>query len=123
MPFRRTRSELGRGDKVIAVKAIGRVPEGTAGVIQLVDGFKWTRYWVRWNDGEWTGSVDNGAVVAAKRYDDYKREQAEAATRAPVAKALTTEAAPAKAGGGSGVPEHLLERSRLARERKAAAAG
>jgi hypothetical protein len=120
MPFRRSSTELRRGSKVIAVKALGRVPEGTRGVIQLVNGFKWTRYWVRWDDGEWTGSVDAGAVVAANAYEAYKKA---AATRTTTTKAVTVAAAAPTATGGSGIPEHLLERSRLARERKAAAAG
>jgi hypothetical protein len=123
MPFRRPRTELRRGDKIIAVKAIGRTPEGAKGRIQVVDGFKWTRYWVLWDTGEWTGSVDAGSVVAASRYEAYKHDQAEAAARtaAAPAPAALAAAAPAAEGGGSGIPQHLLERSRLARERKAAA--
>jgi hypothetical protein len=127
MPWRRSaRKELRRGDKVIAVTPIGAIPEGTRGVIKVVDGFKWTRYWVAWETGEWMGSVDAGAVVAVDRYEEYKQEQAAAASRA-----AAPAAAVAAAGGGaatgdtpagstSGIPEHLLERSRLARERKAA---
>jgi hypothetical protein len=124
--------ELRRGDKVIAVQAIGAIPEGTRGIIKVIDGFAWTRYWVAWETGEWMGTVDAAAVVAADRYEEYKREMAEAAERAKApAKALSTAEAAAGAGaggggsagggsGGSGIPEHLLERSRLARERKAA---
>jgi hypothetical protein len=120
--------ELRRGDKVIAVEPIGVIPEGTRGVIKVIDGLAWTRYWVAWETGEWMGTVDAASVVAANRYEDYKREQAEAVERAKQPPAAVSpaaggaEAAGTKtAGAGAGgIPEHLLERSRLARERKAA---
>ncbi len=113
------------GSKVIAVKPIGRVPEGTRGVVKVVDGLRWTRYWVAWETGEWKGSIDDSQVVAADGYEEYKRQQADAAERRAAAPAATAEAeapadgAPAAAGGGR-VPEHLLERSRQARARAAA---
>jgi len=108
------------------VEALGAVPEGTRGVVKLVDGFRWTRYWVAWSTGEWMGSIDGASIVAADRYEDYQRERAEAADRAvnaPVAVAAAPaggDAEPAAAGGAGGrVPEHLLERSRQARARVA----
>jgi hypothetical protein len=123
MPWKRSkRKELRRGDKVIAVKTIGAIPEGTRGVIKVVDGFQWTRYWVAWETGQWMGTVDSAAVVGADRYEDYKREQAEAAASPPAAVAVAApeDGGEATAGSASGIPQHLLERSRLARERKAA---
>ena len=128
MPWRRSpRKELRRGDKVVAVRPIGAIPEGTGGVIKVVDGFKWTRYWVAWDTGEWMGSVDAGSVVAANRLAEWKQEQeslAASRSAAPVAVAGSDGGGAAgggAAGGGSagGVPEHLLERSRQARARKA----
>lgn len=123
-------SGLRPGDRVIAVEAIGKIPEGTGGVVKLVNGFKWTRYWVAWDTGDWMGSVDGAAVVAARRYEQYKRERSEAAQRpAPEPAEASANggsaagATAAKAGGGSAIPEHLLERSRQARARKAAAGG
>jgi hypothetical protein len=120
MPFRKASSEIRRGTKVIAVTQLGKIPEGTVGTIKLIDGFGWIRYWVSWETGEWMGSVDAGDVVAANRYEEYKREQLEKATRAasaPVVVAAATSAAAAPDGGGgdSRVPEHLLERSRARR--------
>jgi len=115
------------GDRVVAVQAVGAIPEGTRGRIKLVDGFGWTRYWVAWETGEWTGSVDGQAVVAVDRLEHYRAERAAAEERALVA-AVPGDAPAAAADGGGGdggggrVPEHLLERARQARERKAAQA-
>jgi len=120
------------GDKVVAVKPVGAIPEGTRGRIKVADGFGWIRYWVAWETGEWTGSVDAGSVVAADRLESYRAAQAAAAARAaapapPTGAPSGGEAAGGSEGGGGGgsdgrVPEHLLERARLARERKAAQA-
>jgi len=126
MARRRSGTALRPGSKVVAVESLGAVPEGTKGVVKLVDGFRWTRYWVAWETGEWMGSIDGSSIVAVGRYEDYKRERIEAAeraTHAPVAVAAVGAAAdaePADAGGAGGrVPEHLLERSRQARARVA----
>ena len=39
-------SVLRVGDKIVAVEAVGAIPEGTRGRVKLVDGFQWIRYWV-----------------------------------------------------------------------------
>jgi len=133
MPFRRRTDDSPRvGDWVVAVEPVGDIPEGTRGRIKVVDGFGWVRYWVAWETGEWTGSVDSASVVRTDRLEQWRaeREAAQAAAQA-------TQTAPASGpaggngdgGGGAGaagaapgggrVPEHLLERSRQARARKA----
>jgi hypothetical protein len=69
--------------------------------------------------------VDNSAVVAESRLEQYKADRAAAAERAAVRAAAPVAAeadAAGNGGGASGVPEHLLERSRQARARKAAQA-
>ncbi|GAC1590127.1 MAG: hypothetical protein NVS3B21_07420 [Acidimicrobiales bacterium] len=120
-------AELRARDRVIAVAPVGIVPEGSQGTIKLVVGQAWTRYWVAFDNGHWVNGVDPKQVVRLDRYEDWKTQQAAAAERAarpvPAAAALPEGGgAAAPAGAGSGIPEHLLERSRLARERKAAAA-
>jgi len=114
------------GDIVVAVEPVGAIPEGTRGRIKVVDGFEWIRYWVAWDTGEWTGSVDSSSVVAESRLEQYKADQAAAAERAAVKAAAPVpaeaDATAGNGGGTSGVPEHLLERSRQARARKAAQA-
>ncbi len=120
-------SVLGVGDRVVAVEPVGAIPEGTRGRIKLVDGFLWVRYWVAWETGEWTGSVDGASIVNVARLDRYRQERAQAAERAASDVARPAVAAPVAAGeaaggGGSKIPEHLVERARQARERKAAQA-
>jgi hypothetical protein len=118
------------GDKVVAVKPVGAIPEGTRGRIKVADGFGWIRYWVAWETGEWTGSVDAGSVVAADRLETYRAAQAAASAQAatpaqPSGAPSGGDGATGSGGGDAGdgrVPEHLLERARLARERKAAQA-
>jgi hypothetical protein len=105
------------------------VPAGTRGRVYLVDGFTWTRYRVLFENGADIGSLD-GAVLARPR--DFalaleRRKQAEIAAEAAAdqAEAAAEEgAAPAgddKTVNGVTVPAHLLDRSRRARDRLAAA--
>jgi hypothetical protein len=130
---RRSDGSVRVGDVVVAVQPVGDIPEGTRGKVKVIDGFGWLRYWVAWDTGEWTGSVDSEAVVRADRLEQWRADREASAAAALVAASAATEQAgegngdgtEAGAGGGgdSRVPEHLLERSRQARARKAAAAG
>ncbi|MGH9228677.1 MAG: hypothetical protein ACRD07_08095 [Acidimicrobiales bacterium] len=105
------------------------VPAGTRGRVYLVEGFTWTRYRVLFDNGVDIGSLD-GAVLARPR--DFasaleRREQAAIASKAAAEEAeAATEEGAATAGedktvNGVSVPAHLLDRSRRARERLAAA--
>jgi hypothetical protein len=105
------------------------VPAGTRGRVYLVDGFAWTRYRVLFDNGVDIGSLD-GAVLARPR--DFgsaleRREQEAAAAEAAAEEAeegAEEGAAPAGEGktvNGVSVPAHLLDRSKRARERLAAA--
>jgi hypothetical protein len=105
------------------------VPAGTRGRVYLVEGFTWTRYRVLFDNRVDIGSLD-GAVLARPR--DFasgleRREQAAVAAEAATeqAEAVAEEgAAPAvedKTVNGVSVPAHLLDRSKRARERLAAA--
>jgi len=131
MPFRRRSGDSPRvGDWVIAVEPIGDIPEGTKGRVKVVDGFGWVRYWVAWETGAWMGSVDSSSVVRADRLEQWRsdREAAQVPAAAHAERAAVTSAAGTNGGGDGGeaapgggrVPEHLLERSRQARARKAA---
>jgi hypothetical protein len=105
------------------------VPAGTRGRVYLVEGFTWTRYRVLFDNGVDIGSLD-GAVLARPR--DFasaleRREQAAIAAESAAEQAEAAaeeDAAPAgedKTVNGVSVPAHLLDRSRRARERLAAA--
>jgi hypothetical protein len=117
-----------RNERVKNLDDLPGVPAGTRGRVYLVEGFTWTRYRVLFDNGVDIGSLD-GAVLARPR--DFaaaleRREQvAIAAEAAEQAEAAAEEgAAPAgedKTVNGVSVPAHLLDRSRRARERLAAA--
>jgi hypothetical protein len=118
-----------RNERVKNLDYLPGVPAGTRGRVYLVEGFAWTRYRVLFDNGVDIGSLD-GAVLARPR--DFasaleRREQVaiaaeEAAEQAE--EAAEDGAAPAgedKTVNGVSVPAHLLDRSRRARERLAAA--
>jgi hypothetical protein len=117
-----------RNERVKNLDDLPGVPAGTRGRVYLVEGFTWTRYRVLFDNGVDIGSLD-GAVLARPR--DFaaaleRREQVMiAAEAADQAEAGAEEgAAPAgedKTVNGVSVPAHLLDRSRRARERLAAA--
>jgi hypothetical protein len=117
--------------RVVAVRPLVGVPEGTAGRVELVAGLTWIRYWVHFDNGVWLGSVDKDAVVAEDDWPDFQERRsaaaAEAARRAteapaPAVGAPAAEAAPAAdAGASSKIPAALLARSQAAKAKKAAA--
>lgn len=111
-----------KGDKVTATVTLPRVPEGTSGVVKLVNGLTWTRYWVFFDNGTDLGSIDQTALVRTKQWPDYQLQRTEKAAAAVVAPAAAASAAAngaaegASAATGSRVPEHLLERAKKRRE-------
>jgi hypothetical protein len=117
-----------RNEWVKNLDELPRVPAGTKGRVYLVEGFTWTRYRVLFDNGVDIGSLD-GAVLARPR--DFgaaleRREQAAAAEAAAEETEAAAEegAAPGDEGktvNGVSVPAHLLDRSKRARERLAAA--
>jgi hypothetical protein len=54
--------ELRKGDKVVAVEELPRVPLGTAGKISMVSGLRWTRYRVQFDNGVSLGSLDGRLI-------------------------------------------------------------
>ncbi len=105
------------------------VPAGTKGWVYLVEGFAWTRYRVLFDNGVDIGSLDGGVLARPRDFASAleRREQAVIASEAAAdeAGAAADEgAAPAaedKTVNGVSVPAHLLDRSKRARERLAAA--
>ncbi len=119
-----------RGDSVKTLDALPGVPKGATGRVYLVDGFAWTRYRVLFSNGVDVGSIDGSALARPKDYEDalVRREQAAQAdeTAATAGADGDGDAAAAGAGGdktvnGVVVPALLLDRSKRARERLAAA--
>jgi hypothetical protein len=118
-----------RNEWVKNLDELPRVPAGTKGRVYLVEGFTWTRYRVLFDNGVDIGSLD-GAVLARPRDFGAALERREQAAAAAEAAAEETEAAAeegaapgdeGKTVNGVSVPAHLLDRSKRARERLAAA--
>lgn len=115
-------------ERVTLTRDIRNVPEGTNGKIKVALGLTWARYWVQFDNGQWVGSVSAADLVREGDYEEFKKRRAEEALR-PKVEETPAEAPAADAGGGaagaanSRVPAHLLERSKKARERKAAGGG
>ena len=124
-----------RGTKVRLVDDIPGYPAGSTGKIAVANGFAWTRYWVRFDDGTAVGHVDHHALVRPRDYDEFlsarEREELEAVESAEQAAKASAEASdPAEtaavgAGASGGavqvngvtIPQRLLDMSAAARQR------
>lgn len=111
------------------------VPEGTTGKIKVINGFKWTRYWVFFENGVDLGQLDRGELVRPQHWDHYFEQKAIAEHQAKQAAEAAANGVAAEDTGGGGdaaadadpndplarvralVPSHLLERSAAARAR------
>lgn len=123
-----------RGTKVRLVEDIVGYPAGSNGTIALANGFAWTRYWVRFDDGKAVGHIDHSSLVKRRDYEQFlearQHEMAKAAEEAELAAAAEAEAADTatdetSASAGSGqvvvngvvIPQRLLDMSAAARKR------
>lgn len=124
-----------RGTRVRLVDDIGGYPAGSTGKIAVANGFAWTRYWVRFDDGGAVGHVDHHRLVRRRDYDEFlsarEREELEAveaaeqAAKAAAADPDPADAAAAGAGASGGavqvngvtIPQRLLDMSAAARQR------
>ena len=122
--------EFKRNETVKTLDPLPGVPTGTTGRVYLVDGFAWTRYRVLFSNGVDVGSLDGATLARPRDFEAAleRRERAvEEAEIAASAEAADDGAAAAAAGGGEKtvngvvVPANLLDRSKRARERLAAA--
>ncbi len=114
--------QLKRKARVVSVSDLRGVPRGTPGRVAMVSGLTWIRYFVDFDNGVSMPSVDRLRLATPAEWRDWKDRPAGshvAAAEAPVAEA----AAASEGESVGGIPAHLLERSRQARERLAAKAG
>ena len=49
--------------KVVAAEELPGVPAGTPGKVIMEAGFRWFRYWVRFENGVTLGSIDGAALA------------------------------------------------------------
>jgi hypothetical protein len=121
-------TEFRRNESVRALDDLPGVPQGTKGQVLLVDGFTWTRYRVAFENGYDLGSIDGAHLSRSKEFEAALAQRAAAAQQNESTGSDDEqggEAAAASSGEGAVVngvtiPAHLLERSRLARERLSA---
>ena len=52
---------------MIAAEGIIGVPVGTAGRVTAVNGFRWVRYWVSFENGVSQGSIDRALLTRVDR--------------------------------------------------------
>ncbi len=118
-------SVLSKNEIVRAKVALPGVPVGTLGKVIQVQGLSWTRYWVWFDNGKRIGTIDRAKLMTIPEFD---RKMAGGDEVAVVVGAGVTAAAVSSDGGAvlesvNGIPGHLVERARLARERWAAKKG
>lgn len=56
-----------RGRRVVAAIDMPGVPAGTTGKIQMTNGFRWTRYWVLFDNGVDRGSLGEKQITFVDR--------------------------------------------------------
>jgi hypothetical protein len=110
-------------EKVRATDDLPNVPKGTRGKVQVANGIRWKRYWVRFDNGVALGQVDQAKLVRAKDWERWEATAgAPAAAAAEPGEAAAAAGGAADAGGGVAVngvtvPQKLLDRSVAARTR------
>jgi hypothetical protein len=115
--------QLKRGAKVVSLVNERGVPRGTTGRVTMVSGLTWIRYFVDFDNGVSIPSLDRSRLATPAEWNEWKDRPA-GASLAPAAQAPAAEGSGAGAAESvGGIPAHLLERSRQARERLAAKAG
>jgi hypothetical protein len=116
--------ELKRHEKVRANIDLPGVPAGTPGKVLVVSGVTWMRYRVLFANGVEQGLLDGRHLVRPRDFIPLDERVEEEATVAAADGEVDAGAAPDGAGADDnafGVPAHLLERSKKARERLTAA--
>jgi hypothetical protein len=60
---KRQGDELQLKDRVVAAAPLTGVPVGTGGRVATVQGFRWRRYWVTFDNGVEIGSLDQAQLT------------------------------------------------------------
>lgn len=66
--------ELRRHEKVVAATDLPGVPAGTPGKVMLVNGFRWIRYRVRFDNGAELGPIDRDQLARRSEWADEESE-------------------------------------------------
>lgn len=116
-------TEFRRHEKVVANIDLAGVPAGTPGKVLLVDGLTWRRYRVLFANGVDRGALDHRHLTRPKDFVPLDQRVEETPTTDDDEQSPATDegAAAAATDNRFGVPAHLLERAKKARERLGAA--
>ena len=114
-----------RHAKVVAAIDLPGVPEGTAGKVRVSNGFSWNRYWVSFENGVDLGGVSHEHLAHRRDWPQFRIDREDEKSASDLSGIAYTTKSDSDADSSSetnkfGVPEHLLERSRLARQRLSA---
>ena len=123
MSARITSIELKRHEKVVANIDLPGVPAGTRGKVLTATGITWIRCRVLFENGVEQGLLDGRHLVRPRDFvplADRVAEQVSESAADTGADAVADDA-DAAADNAFGVPGHLIERSKKARERLAPA--
>ncbi len=120
--------QLRSGAKVVNRVDLRDVPAGTKGRVELVAGLTWIRYWVRFDNGVWLGSLDRKVLATPQEWMRVLsgEEEADPTAGDDAGGDDAADAGGDEGGGGattpSGtfVPQKFLDRSKAARARLAA---
>ncbi|HEX4866399.1 MAG TPA: hypothetical protein VFV32_02110 [Acidimicrobiales bacterium] len=112
---------LKRHEKVRANVDLPGVPAGTPGKVLVVSGVTWLRYRVLFENGVEHGMLDGRHIVRPNDFIPVDERVEEEAVAGDAAEAGAADAGEAAGGGDNewGVPAHLLERAKAARQRLA----
>ena len=117
--------DLRRKDAVVAAVDLRDVPAGTKGKVVIVNGLKWIRYWVRFDNGVAIGSLDRSKIA---KPEEWRRRLDGTDTGPEVAATAGDGADDGAASDGASatgvttstgvvVPQKLIDRTRAARAR------
>lgn len=113
-----TSKTLAPKTRVVATVDLKGVPRGTVGKVIHVQGLSWIRYWVHFDNGLRVGTLHRDKLATL---DEWENRSSSGSTAVA---AVASGGAVAEASGApesiGGVPIHLIERSKKARERWAA---
>src|SRR3954462_7098141 len=67
--------QFDRKERVVATVSMPGIPEGTTGKVVFVEGFRWTRYWVRFDNGVVRGSLDRKRLARPSEWIEIQRRR------------------------------------------------